>query len=104
VYAVIDDGGHQYKVAPGDVVEVELQDLEPEQTEFAFDKILMVGDGKKSRIGQPYVEGARVTAKVLGEVKGPKLTVIKFRRRKGYKRKAGHRQRYLRLQIETIEG
>lgn len=103
MYAVIDDGGHQYKVAPGDVVEIELPDLQPDQKEFAFDKVLMIGRGAKIKIGQPYVEGARVTAKVVGEMKGPKLTIIKLKRRKGYRRKAGHRQRYLRLQIDKIE-
>jgi large subunit ribosomal protein L21 len=85
-------------------VEVELLDLEPEQTEVTFDKVLMIGDGAKSKIGQPYVKGAKVTAKLLGEIKGEKITIIKFKRRKKYRRKAGHRQRYHRLQIDKIKG
>lgn len=104
MYAVIDDGGHQYKVAPGDVVEVELLDLAPDQTEVTFDKVLMIGDGADSRIGQPYLEGAQVTAKLLSEIKGEKITIIKFKRRKKYRRKTGHRQRYHRLQIDQIQG
>ncbi len=103
MYAIIEDGAHQYKVQEGDTLEVQLHHLEEGQGTVEFDRILMVGDGENSQIGQPHVEGAKVIASVAGEVKGDKITVVKFKRRKGYRRKQGHRQRYLRVKIDKIE-
>ena len=67
-----------------------------------FDRVMMVGDGADATIGRPYVDGASVSAEILGEIKGEKLTVFKFKRRKGYRRKNGHRQRYLRVKVTGI--
>ena len=103
VYAIIQDGAHQYKVAEGDTLEVQRRDLDEGQDVLEFDHVLMVGDGEEHQIGRPYLEGAKVTAAVHGEVKGEKITIIKIRRRKGYRRKMGHRQRYLRVRIDKIE-
>lgn len=106
MYAVIEDSGTQIKVAPGDVLDIDLRDLGAKK-KIKFDRVLVVGDdrGKASAsIGTPYVNGASVTAEVLEEIKGEKIDVIKFKRRKGYRRKTGHRQRYLRIKIEKIDG
>jgi large subunit ribosomal protein L21 len=103
VYAIIEDGAHQYKVSEGDTFDIQRHDLDEGQETFEFDKILMIGDGANSRVGQPYVDGAKVLAKIRGELKGRKIDVIKFRRRKGYRRKQGHRQNYIRVTVEKIE-
>jgi large subunit ribosomal protein L21 len=104
VYAIIGDGSHQYRVEEGQVLEVQLHDL-PEGTErIEFDRVLFVGGGlEPARIGRPTVEGAKVVAAVIDEIKGRKIDIQKFRRRKGYSVKQGHRQRYLQVCIEKIE-
>ena len=104
MYAIIEDSGTQVKVAPGDVVELDLRDLSEGQDEVTFDRVLAVGGDGPARLGTPYVDGATVTAKVLGEVQGEKLAIQKFKRRKGYKRRTGHRQRYLRVEVAAING
>jgi large subunit ribosomal protein L21 len=105
VYAIIEDSGTQIRVAKGDVVEIDLRDVDAKRKKIKFDRILMVGEsGSDAVIGQPYVTGAAVTAEVLEEVKADKINVIKFKRRKGYRRKVGHTQRYLRVRIDEITG
>ncbi len=107
MYAVIEDSGTQIKVAPGDVIDIDLRDLGAKKKKIKFDRVLIVGDDQgdsAASIGTPYVNGASVTAEVLEEIKGAKIDVIKFKRRKGYRRKTGHRQRYLRIKIEKIDG
>ena len=107
MYAVIEDSGTQIKVSPGDVIDVDLRDLGAKKKKIKFDRVLVVGDDQgdsAASIGTPYVHGASVTAEVLHEIKGDKIDVIKFKRRKGYRRKTGHRQRYLRIKIEKIDG
>jgi large subunit ribosomal protein L21 len=104
VYAIISDGPHQYRVEEGMILEVERKDLPEDAAKVEFDRVLLVGDVKDGpRIGQPTVEGAKVTASVLSEVKGPKLTIQKHRPRKGYRLKKGHRQKYLRIKVEKID-
>ena len=102
VYAIIEDGGKQYKVSEGDALLIERRDLEENQSEITFDKVLMVGEGENANVGAPWVEGATVTAKIECEMKTPKVTGIKFRRRKGYMKKFGHRQQVVRVSIEKI--
>jgi large subunit ribosomal protein L21 len=104
VYAIIDDGGKQYKISEGDRLLVERRDLADGQTEVSFDQVLMLGTGAGAQIGTPFVDGATVTAKVIDELKMPKVHGIKFRRRKGYIKHWGHRQRMLHVQIEKISG
>jgi large subunit ribosomal protein L21 len=104
VYAIVEDSGTQIIVRQGDVLDI---DLRGEDTDSViFDRVLALkGEGDETaRIGTPYIEGASVTAEVLSEVKGEKIDVIKFKRRKGYKRKQGHRQRSLRVKINDIKG
>jgi large subunit ribosomal protein L21 len=106
VYAIIEDSGTQIKVTPGQVLEIDLHDGVNGGGSITFDRVLMIGDAEKgtSSIGTPYVKGASVSAEVIEEFKGPKLDVIKYKRRKGYKVKQGHRQRYLRVKIGEIKG
>ncbi len=103
VYAVIEDGAHQYKVEQGSTFEVQRHDLDEGQTTIEFDRVVMIGDGADSKIGQPYVAGAKVVARIVNELKGDKIHIIKYRRRKGYRRKIGHRQRFLQVTVSAIE-
>ena len=103
MYAIIEDSGRQYKVQQGDAIEVDLRPVEQGQQTIEFDRVLMVGGTDEPKVGTPVVEGAKVVGQIAGEVKGPKLDVIKFRRRKGYRVKIGHRQRYLRVTISDIQ-
>jgi large subunit ribosomal protein L21 len=102
VYAIFEDGGKQYKVSTGDKLLIERKDLGAGESTLTFDKVLMVGAGEAARIGTPWVAGATVSAKVLEELKLPKVVGIKFRRRKGYMKKWGHRQRALKVEISAI--
>jgi len=104
VYAIIEDGGRQYKVSKGDKIYVDLRDVPEGQETIEFSNVLALGDGANARIGQPFVEGARVVATVNGRVKAQKLTTIHFRRRKTYRRKIGHRQKHLAVIISDIVG
>lgn len=100
-YAVIRTGGKQYVAKPGQVIQVELLEAEPGEN-VVLDDVLLTRVGDEVKVGQPRVEGAAVRAKVLGEIKGEKIVVFKQKRRKGYRNKTGHRQKYTRLQIEDI--
>lgn len=102
MYAIVELNGKQYHVEEGRYVTVDLMSQEPE-TAVAIDKVLLVANGDDSKIGQPYVDGAKVSAKVLNHFKGSKVIVYKMKRKKGYRRKNGHRQQYTRLQIESIQ-
>ena len=101
VYAIFEDGGRQYKVSPGDVIDVDLRPLAEGQTQLEFDKVLMVSGGEV-QVGTPTIEGAKVVARLDGMIKGEKLHIHKLRRRKGYRRKMGHRQQHLRVTIEQV--
>ena len=102
MYAIIDDKVRQYTVRKGDVVDIDLKGT-PEQQSITFDRVLMVqGDGGL-KIGTPTVEGAKVVATVVGEVKGKKLIIRKYRRRKNYRRNRGHRQQVTTVRITGIE-
>ncbi|HSH28408.1 50S ribosomal protein L21 [Thiohalobacter thiocyanaticus] len=101
MYAVIQTGGKQYRVAPGDKLRIEkLKAAEGESVEF--DKVLMVGDGDDVKIGAPYVAGGKVTATVTAQGRGKKVEIIKFRRRKHHMKRQGHRQAYTELEIKEV--
>lgn len=102
MYAVIESGGKQYRVEQGQELDVELMDLADDAKSVTFDRVLLVGMGAETKVGRPAVDGAKVTATVLGEVKGPKLDMVVHRRRKHSKRTMGHRQHYLRVKIDEI--
>ena len=99
--AIIETGGKQYKVKEGDVIFVELLSNEDGQT-VTFNNVLAVFDKKNTKIGSPYVDGASVEASVVKSGKSRKIIVFKMKRRKGYRRKQGHRQPYTKVKIEKI--
>lgn len=103
MYAVIKTGGKQYRVNQGDKLRVESLDVE-EGDSVSLDQVLMVGEGADVIIGDPYVSSASVSATVLSHGRGKKINVIKFRRRKHYRRQMGHRQNYTELEITAITG
>lgn len=102
MYAIIEAGGRQLKVSSGDVVRVEL--TATEEKTVKFDRVLLVGGGEGgAKIGTPALAGASVTADVLGNVKGEKLMLQKYKRRKGYSKKQGHRQKLVEVKITGIK-
>ncbi len=108
MYAVIEQGGKQYKVSEGSSLDIELVDIAPDAKTIEFGKVLLVNDDKDVKIGTPYVEGAKVigsfkTTSAEAVVKGKKVYPTYFRRRKGSRKRIGHRQKYLRVVIEKIQ-
>jgi large subunit ribosomal protein L21 len=103
MYAVIKTGGKQYRVTEGQTLKVEKLEVE-EGASVEFDTVLMVADGDRIQIGAPYLEGARVTATVKSQGRGPKIRIVKFRRRKHYRKTQGHRQSFTELRISGISG
>jgi large subunit ribosomal protein L21 len=102
MYAVIEAGGKQYRVAKGENLRVEKLGVD-EGTKVTF-PVLLIANGADVKVGQPRIAGAEVTAVVKGHELGEKLTIFKYRRRKGYRRKTGHRQQYTSVLIEDIKG
>ncbi len=103
MYAVIKSGGKQHRVEPGEVLNLEKLEAETGET-ISFEEVMMIGDGDDIKIGAPYVEGGKVTAEVVKHGRGDKVTIIKFRRRKHYRRQAGHRQWFTKVKITEISG
>lgn len=104
MYAVIETGGKQYRVEPGDVIDVELTPVSGKKVQkVKFDRVLLVGDDEEIKVGTPVVAGAEVTGVLVDEVRGPKVRVFKMKRRKGYRRSRGHRQDLLRVKIDDIK-
>ena len=101
MYAIIETGGKQYKVAEGDVIKVEKL-VVAEGQEYDFDKVLVVAKDSDVTVGAPYVAGAKVSASVLGEGKEKKVVVYKYKPKKGFHKKKGHRQPFTKLQIKAI--
>jgi len=100
-YAVIETGGKQYKVAAGQTLDVDRLDVAAGK-ELELSKVLVIADGDDTIIGTPTIEGAKVTATCLGEKKGDKIIVFKFKSKVRYRRKTGHRQLYTRLEVKQI--
>jgi large subunit ribosomal protein L21 len=101
MYAIIDESGKQFKVSTGDTIDIDRNATGEEKT-VTFNRVLLVGGEGAAKIGDPVVAGASVTAEIVGPVKGKKIEVIKYRRRKGYHKHIGHRQKYLRVRITGI--
>lgn len=101
MYAVIETGGKQYRVEQGDVVFIEKLDVNTDDV-VTFDKVIILENEGKTKIGAPYVKGATVTAKVLKNGKAKKITVFTYKPKKDSKRKIGHRQPYTKVQIDAI--
>lgn len=107
MYAVIEDSGTQILVREGDQIRIAQRELSEDQTSVVFDRVLFVGDDGESpgeaQVGQPVVSGATVEADILSEEAGEKVRVVKFKRRKNYRRLQGHRQPYLRVEVTQIK-
>ena len=108
MYAVIEQGGKQFKVTEGDVIRIDLTDVSPDAKTIQLNIVLFVSDGEKVQIGTPYIDGAKVVMKFQTTaeealVKGPKLYPTYFRRRKNSKRRIGHRQKDLQMTVDTIK-
>jgi len=104
MYAIIEDSGTQIKVQQGDVITVDLRDLPDNAKSITFDRVLALGGEGDINVGQPYVDGASVEAEIVeADKKGEKIDVIKFKRRKGYRRKTGHRQRHMVVKVGSIK-
>lgn len=103
MYAIIETGGKQYKVSEGDVITVEKLGVEA-GSEYTFDKVLAVCDGDKMSFGAPTVSGAAVKATVIGDGKAKKVIIYKYKPKKGFHKKNGHRQPFTKLKIEKING
>ncbi len=105
MYAIIEDSGTQIKMAEGDLIDIDIRELDDKAKSITFDRVLAVQDGDgPATLGTPYVDGMTVTADIVEERLADKIDVIKFKRRKGYKRKQGHRQGYLRVRVSEITG
>ena len=108
MYAVIEQGSKQYKVAEGDLLKIDLTDIAPEAETIELNKVLLVSDGEDVKIGTPYLEGAKVVASFKSTaadavLKDKKLYPMYLRRRKNSRRRIGHRQKYLQVTIDKIE-
>jgi large subunit ribosomal protein L21 len=108
MYAVIEQGSKQYKVAEGDCLTIDLTDISPDAETIELDKVLLISDGEEVKVGTPFIEGAKVIAsfKTTAEeavIKAKKLFPMHFRRRKNSKRRIGHRQKYLQVVIDKIQ-
>ncbi len=101
MYAVIKTGGKQYRVAEGDVIEIEKLDSD-EGAAVDFENILMVGEGEDVKIGAPYIDGCKVTGTVMEQKRGKKVEIVKFKRRKHHQKRTGHRQYLTKVEITGI--
>jgi len=100
-YAIVEDGGKQYKAVEGDTIDVDRFDAE-EGDQLDLERVLLVADGDEVQVGTPLVAGAKVQATVVSQVKGPKVVVFKYKPKQRYRIKKGHRQQYTRIIIDSI--
>ncbi|SMG08741.1 50S ribosomal protein L21 [Dethiosulfovibrio salsuginis] len=103
MYAIIETGGKQYRVQPGDELKIEKLGIEENET-VTFDRVLMVGSDEGVKVGAPLVDGASVVAKLLSNDKGKKIIVFKYKNKTNYRRFRGHRQPFSLVRIESING
>ncbi len=101
MYAVIKTGGKQYRVAPGDMLKIEKLDGNVGDS-IAFDKVLLTSDGENVNMGKPYLEDTKVYGSITRQGKNKKIIVFKYKRRKGYRKKQGHRQSFTLIKIDNI--
>ncbi|MGN1349371.1 MAG: 50S ribosomal protein L21 [Anaerovoracaceae bacterium] len=101
MYAIVETGGKQYRVQEGDVITVEKLNVEAGD-KVVFDKVLVAGEGADIKVGKPYLEGCSVNGAVVENGKGPKVIIFKFKAKKDYRKKQGHRQPYTMVKIESI--
>jgi large subunit ribosomal protein L21 len=102
MYTILETGGKQYRVRVGDIIDIDKVNCAPGDT-LSFDRVLMVAGTDETLVGHPTLPQVKVVGEILGEVKGPKITVFKHKRRKDYRKKIGHRQHLTRVAIRKIE-
>lgn len=102
MYAVVEAGGRQFELSPGRFVDIDMVAAESDQ-EFVFEKVIMIVDGDKSLVGKPFVEGAKVSGRVVDHIRDKKLVVYKYRPKKGTRKRTGHRQYHTRVFINSIQ-
>jgi large subunit ribosomal protein L21 len=100
-YAIIEDGGKQYKAVIGESIEVDRYPLEVGE-EIDMDRVLLISDGENTKVGTPFVEGAKIQGTVVAHVKGPKIIVFRYKAKERIRSKTGHRQKYTRVRIDAI--
>jgi len=100
MFAIVSDEGKQYKFEVGRIYDIDLHDSE--EKKITFSDVLLISDEKETKIGEPTIKGATVEADFLGEIKGDKVEVFKFHAKKHYKRNNGHRQKYSKVKISSI--
>ena len=103
MYAVVETGGKQYRVQEGDVITVEKLNIE-DGAKVVFDKVLVAGEGVDIKVGKPYIEGCTVEGTAVESGKGPKVVIFKYKAKKDYRKKQGHRQPYTMVKIESLGG
>jgi len=103
MFAVIETGGKQYRVAPGDKIKVEKLEAE-DGSNFIFDKVLLVQDDKETKVGTPYLSGAKVEAEILRDGRAKKIIIFKYKPKKRYRKTQGHRQSFTEVEIKKISG
>ena len=101
MYAIIRDRGMQYRVETGKTIQIDLLDAEP-GSQIELNEVLLVGDTDDIKVGSPLVDGALVRAEVVGSIKGEKIVVFRYRNKKRYRRRTGHRQQYTQIKISEI--
>lgn len=101
-FAIIETGGKQYKVMVGDIITVELMSDSKEGDTVTFENVLLTDTSKDTKVGTPNVQGGKVTGVHLGEIKGKKLSIIRFKAKSNRSRKVGHRQQYAQVRIDAI--
>ncbi len=100
-YAIVEDGGKQYRAVIGESIDVDVYPLEV-GNEIDMDHVLLISDGENVKVGTPYVQGAKIQATVVAQVKGPKIVVFKYMAKERIRTKTGHRQKYTRVRIDAI--
>jgi len=100
-YAIVEDGGKQYKAVIGESIDVDRYLLEVGE-EIDLDRVLLISDGENVKVGKPFIQGAKIQATVVAQVKGPKIIVFRYKAKERIRSKTGHRQKYTRVRVDAI--
>jgi large subunit ribosomal protein L21 len=100
-YAIVEDGGKQYRAVIGESIEVDRYPLEVGE-EIDMDRVLLIADGENVKVGTPFIEGAKIQATVVAHVKGPKVVVFRYKAKERIRSKTGHRQQYTKVRVDAI--
>ena len=100
-YAIVEDGGKQYKAVIGESIDVDKYPLEVGE-ELDMDRVLLISDGENIKVGKPFIQGAKIQATVVAQVKGPKIIVFRYKPKERIRSKTGHRQKYTRVRVDAI--